>query len=76
MTDEKWGERPKAYVVVRPGPGPDESGVVDHRQSKIARYEVPAAVELTEALPRTWTGTVREDELRDAAWSGWGTRIS
>ncbi|WP_010541477.1 AMP-binding protein [Dietzia alimentaria] len=76
MPDEKWGERPKAYVVVRPGSDLDETGVIEHCRTKIARYKVPGAVELTEALPRTSTGKVRKNELRDAAWSGWDKRIN
>ncbi|AVZ39677.1 MULTISPECIES: AMP-binding protein [unclassified Dietzia] len=76
MPDEKWGERPKAYVVVRPGSGLDEDGVIDHCRTRIARYKVPGAVEITEALPRTSTGKVRKNELRDAAWAGWDTRIN
>ncbi|MBB1022637.1 AMP-binding protein, partial [Dietzia sp. E1] len=76
MPDEKWGERPKAYVVVRPGAQLDEAGVIEHCRTKIARYKVPGAVELTEALPRTSTGKVRKNELRDAAWAGWEKRIN
>ncbi|GAA1052844.1 MAG: AMP-binding protein [Dietzia sp.] len=76
MPDEKWGERPKAYVVVKPGSDLDEDGVIDHCRTRIARYKVPGAVELTEALPRTSTGKVRKNELRDAAWSGWDKRIN
>ena len=76
MPDEKWGERPKAYVVVRTGSDLDETGVIEHCRTKIARYKVPGAVELTEALPRTSTGKVRKNELRDAAWSGWDKRIN
>ncbi|HHX84220.1 MAG TPA: AMP-binding protein [Actinomycetales bacterium] len=76
MPDEKWGERPKAYVVVRPGSTLDEAGVIEHCRTKIARYKVPGAVELTEALPRTSTGKVRKNELRDAAWAGWEKRIN
>ena len=76
MPDEKWGERPKAYVVVRPGSDLDSDGVIAHCRTRIARYKVPGAVELTEALPRTSTGKVRKNELRDAAWSGWEKRIN
>ena len=76
MPDEKWGERPKAYVVVRPGSELDEAGLIEHCRTRIARYKVPGAVELTEALPRTSTGKVRKNELRDAAWSGWEKRIN
>ncbi|MFS4489141.1 AMP-binding protein [Dietzia kunjamensis] len=76
MPDEKWGERPKAYVVVRPGSTLDEAAVIEHCRTRIARYKVPGAVELTEALPRTSTGKVRKNELRDAAWSGWDKRIN
>ena len=76
MPDEKWGERPKAYVVVRPGSELDEAGVIEHCRTRIARYKVPGAVEITPALPRTSTGKVRKNELRDSAWAGWEKRIN
>lgn len=76
MPDDKWGERPKAYVVVTPGSQLDQAGVIAHCRTRIARYKVPGAVELTQALPRTSTGKVRKSELRDAAWSGWDRQIN
>lgn len=42
----------------------------------IARYKVPAAVAITEALPRTSTGKVRKNALRDGVWAGWDSRIN
>jgi fatty-acyl-CoA synthase len=40
VPDEKWGERPKAFVVLKP----DEMEIIDHVKSTVARYEAPKAV--------------------------------
>ena len=75
VPDEKWGERPRAYVVLRPeARGADQSAVeeavVAHCRAHIAGYKVPRDVRILDELPRTSTGKVRKNELRDEAWAG------
>jgi fatty-acyl-CoA synthase len=41
VPDEKWGERPKAFVVLRPGGQAGEQELIDHVRSLIARYKAP-----------------------------------
>ncbi len=60
----------KACVVVRPGHrlGPEE--LLDYCQERMPRYAVPRYVDFVDALPKTPTGKVRKEELRQARAGG------
>ncbi len=70
VADEKWGERPKAFVVAREGASPDADTLVAHVRSRLAAFKAPREVVFTDALPRTSTGKVRKNELREAESAG------
>ncbi|QTJ64367.1 AMP-binding protein [Rhodococcus sp. ZPP] len=69
VPDDKWGERPKAFVMTGNGAHIDEAEVIAHVKSRIASYKAPRSVEFVDDLPRTSTGKIRKNELRDAEWS-------
>jgi fatty-acyl-CoA synthase len=69
MPDEKWGERPKAFVVLKKGQEATEEEIIDFCKDHIARFKAPAAVEFGE-LPKTSTGKVQKFVLRDKEWTG------
>jgi len=73
--DAKWGERPKAFVVVRPGEAPTPAQIIAHVRTQIAHYKAPDQVEIVESLPKTATGKIRKVELRDAEWVGYSSRV-
>jgi fatty-acyl-CoA synthase len=75
VPDEKWGERPKAFVVLKPGQEASEKEIIDHVHSTIARYKAPKAVAFVDELPRTSTGKVQKYELREHEWAGQESRI-
>jgi acyl-CoA synthetase (AMP-forming)/AMP-acid ligase II len=75
VPDEHWGERPKAFVVTRPGHDLGEEELIEHVRGQIARYKAPEAVEFLDELPKTSTGKVRKDKLREREWAGRGSRI-
>jgi acyl-CoA synthetase (AMP-forming)/AMP-acid ligase II len=62
--DDRWGEVPVAYVVVRPGAGTTPDELVEHCRRQLARFKVPKHVELVDALPRNPSGKVLKRELR------------
>jgi fatty-acyl-CoA synthase len=71
VRDEKWGERPVLYVVLKPGQAgtvaPEElrrfmAGFAE--QGKLPRYAVPERFELVEALPKTSVGKLDKKRLR------------
>ncbi|MFI7301139.1 AMP-binding protein [Streptomyces sp. NPDC050121] len=62
--DERWGEVPVAYVVLRPDAIVSEQDIVDHVKSRIARFKAPKRVVFGE-LPRTSTGKIQKYLLRE-----------
>jgi fatty-acyl-CoA synthase len=75
VPDQKWGERPKAYVVLRSGESPSTEDILDHVRARIARYKVPNTVEFVSELPKTSTGKIQKFQLRERAWSGRNSRV-
>jgi fatty-acyl-CoA synthase len=75
VPDEKWGERPKAFVIRRVGAEVNEAEVIAYLQTHIARYKVPKAIEFVDALPRTSTGKTQKYALREKEWADHSSRI-
>jgi fatty-acyl-CoA synthase len=75
IPDEKWGERPKAFVTLKPGQSATEQEIIEFCRQQIARYKCPAAVEFGD-LPKTSTGKVQKFVLREKEWRGQGKRIN
>jgi fatty-acyl-CoA synthase len=65
VPDEKWGERPKAYVVLRTGAAIKAGELLDHARDRIARYKAPSAIEFVAELPKTSTGKIQKFALRE-----------
>jgi acyl-CoA synthetase (AMP-forming)/AMP-acid ligase II len=62
--DERWGEVPIAYVVLRPGTDVAADALVDHCRERLARFKVPKDIAFLDALPRNPSGKVLKRELR------------
>ncbi|MBX7430557.1 AMP-binding protein [Mycobacterium sp. Y57] len=54
--DPRLGETPVALVELRPGTSADEAELVTFLRSRLARYEIPTEIAITEAIPRTASG--------------------
>jgi acyl-CoA synthetase (AMP-forming)/AMP-acid ligase II len=63
VSDEKFGQRLKAFVVLREGATLDEEAVQEYVKANLARYKVPREVVFLEQLPRNATGKVLKREL-------------
>ena len=70
VPDDKWGERPKAFVVLRAGQSATPQELIAHVRTKIASYKAPRDVEITAELPKTSTGKIQKFVLRDAERAG------
>ncbi|MFK0166900.1 AMP-binding protein [Rhizobium sp. NPDC090279] len=68
IPDERWGEVGRAYIVAFSGQTLDESALVDHCRSSIARYKVPKEFCFVKELPRTSSGKVMKHILRSGEW--------
>ncbi len=75
IPDDKWGERPKAFVVRKTGVEVSEAELIDFLRTHIARYKVPKAIEFVDQLPRTSTGKIQKFDLREKEWAGHSSRI-
>jgi fatty-acyl-CoA synthase len=66
--DEKWGETPMAFVVLKAGvvwEAPLEAELIAYCRAHLAHFKCPKhAVHLAEGLPKTSTGKVQKFELR------------
>jgi fatty-acyl-CoA synthase len=62
---EKWGERPKAYVVLRPDHIVTEVDLLTHTKYLIASFKVPDYITFVDELPRTATGKIMKVVLRE-----------
>jgi len=70
VPDEKWGEVPKALVVLKPGAQAGETELIEFCRSRLAHYKCPHSVEFCESLPKTGTGKILKRELRKKYWQG------
>jgi fatty-acyl-CoA synthase len=75
VPDERWGERPKAFVVLVAGQHAGADELIGHVKEHIAKFKAPKSVDFVLELPRTSTGKVRKDLLRTAEWAGHTSRI-
>ena len=75
VPDDKWGERPKAFVKLKPGATATESEVIEFCKRHIAHFKAPASVAFGD-LPKTSTGKIQKFVLRDREWKGREKRIN
>ena len=68
IPDQKWGEVPKAFVVLKPGKALDEATLQQWCRERMTHFKVPKAFEFVDALPRTATGKLQKYVLRDKEW--------
>jgi fatty-acyl-CoA synthase len=64
VDDEKFGQRLKAFVVLRSGKELSEDDVKGYVKENLANYKVPREVVFMDELPRNPTGKVLKRELK------------
>jgi fatty-acyl-CoA synthase len=73
--DEKWGERPKAFVEIVDGAQVSPEDIMAFAGQHVPRYMRPTAVEFTK-LTRTATGKIQKKGLRDREWAGRDRKVA
>jgi fatty-acyl-CoA synthase len=74
IPDEKWGERPKAFVTLHDGSDATAEEIIAFCREHLAHFKCPDAVEFG-PLPKTSTGKVQKFVLREREWEGRDKRI-
>ncbi|GAA4949137.1 AMP-binding protein [Streptomonospora halophila] len=64
---ERWGETPKASVVLREGASATEDELIAFARDNLAHFKAPTRVEFVDQLPKTATGKIQKYVLRDGA---------
>ncbi len=64
VADQRWGEVPKALVVLKPGATATEAELIEFSRSCLTHYKCPKSVLFLDSLPKTGTGKVLKKNLR------------
>ncbi len=66
--DNEGLEKPKAFVVLKPGITDDDLSATlkDHVKQKVGKWKYPRWIEVIDELPKTATGKIQRFKLRDA----------
>ena len=73
---EKWGESPKALVVLAEGAEVTEAELIEHCRDRLAHYKCPTSVEFRDELARTATGKLQKFKLREPYWEGMEKQVN
>ena len=68
--DERWGETVCALVVLKPAASVTEQELIDFCREQLAHFKCPRRIQFIEALPRTATGKIQKNLLRERFWQG------
>jgi fatty-acyl-CoA synthase len=71
VPDPKWGEIPKAVVVLKPGTEATAEELMNFANSKLASFKVIKALEFATELPKTGTGKIQKAQVRKDYGGGW-----
>ncbi len=64
VSDAKWGEVGKAFVVPRKGANLTVEGLIQWCAERVAKYKVPKYIEFVERLPKNAAGKIMKHRLK------------
>jgi fatty-acyl-CoA synthase len=69
IRDARWGERPVAVIVLKPGTREDAAAIIAHvthsvATGRISKYAVPERIEFVETIAKTSVGKLNKKALR------------
>jgi len=65
VPDKKWGEVPKAIIVLKKGQKITKDEVVQFCIDKLAKFKIPKYVQIVDYIPKTDIGKVSRELLRE-----------
>ncbi|HMK35841.1 MAG TPA: long-chain fatty acid--CoA ligase [Desulfomonilaceae bacterium] len=66
VPDSHFGERVKAFVVLKAGESATEQEIIDYCKERMAKYKAPTYVEFMSDLPKSAIGKILRKELKQA----------
>ncbi|MFF0516860.1 long-chain-fatty-acid--CoA ligase [Streptomyces sp. NPDC004250] len=67
VEDDRWGERPAAFVVLRHGETLTAASLREHVAGRVAKWWVPDVIQFITAIPRTSLGKLDKKAVRALA---------
>jgi fatty-acyl-CoA synthase len=64
LADEKWGEAPHAFVILKPGASVSSEELRQFTRERLAHFKAPHTVTFVDELPKTATGKIQKYVLR------------
>ncbi len=64
LPDEKWGESPHAFVVLKEGASVPAEELITFTRDRLAHFKAPKEVHFMDGLPKTATGKIQKFVLR------------
>jgi len=68
IPDDKWGEVPHAFVVMKDGFEADEKAIIGVCRDSLAHFKCPKAVTFIDDLPKSGAGKILKRDLRKSFW--------
>jgi acyl-CoA synthetase (AMP-forming)/AMP-acid ligase II len=75
IPDPKWGEAVKGLVVLKPGQKTSEAEIIQFCKDRLAHYKAPKSIDFIDALPRTGSGKIHKNSLREKYWKGYDKKV-
>ncbi|MCK7505484.1 MAG: hypothetical protein MZV70_16320 [Desulfobacterales bacterium] len=65
MPHQKYGEDVVAFAVLREGYNFRAEDLLLYARSKISKFKCPSAIYIVQVIPKTATGKVKKEELKE-----------
>jgi len=75
IPDDQWGEKVVALVHLVPNGSVSEEEIISFCRKRLAGYKCPRAVAFRGLLPRTPSGKIRKNILREPYWEGLDRKV-
>jgi long-chain acyl-CoA synthetase len=75
VPDDRWGEKVVALVHLRPGQTISQEEILTFCRERLAGYKCPKTIEFMGPFPRTSSGKIKKNELREPYWKGLDRKI-
>ena len=69
IPEDKFGEVPAAYILLKVGMTATEDEIVDHCATRLARFKRPRLVKFVDDFPKTPIGKIQKNFLKDPYWA-------